>query len=211
MVTPSSHASSHAESPTMSTPTVFLIKRKTKHATVETTTVQDELKCLRVCNVTSNEKVSKEFWCFWCRLDYTAQPLHVPLRYRPRQVAKAFIGKVSSETYVIKGNIQTCCNTTNMEVSEETFEVDGNFCSYECALAFIIDNQHNSEYWQSETLLYKMFKTNNPEKALFKSAPHWRLLSRFGGHLSKEEFHKHSGNFKYAGKIIFVHRIFMVE
>lgn len=190
---------------------VFTITRKLKNANVETTTIQDELKCLRVCNASSNERSCKEFWCFWCRLDYDTAPIHIPLRYRPKQVAKAFIGKVSSETYVIKGNVQANCDTTNFEVSEETFEVDGVFCSYECALAFILDNRHNSEYAQSETLLYTMFRKNNPDAPLFSVASHWRLLKRFGGHLSREEFKASCGKFKYAGKIIFVHRIFMIN
>jgi hypothetical protein len=191
--------------------TSFTIKRKLKEDVVETVTIQDELKCMRLCTTSSCEQQGKEFWCFWCRLDYNTQPIYAPLRYRPKQVAKAFIGKVSSETYVIKGNVQTSCSTTNFEVSEETFEVDGIFCSYECTLAFILENKKNTEYLHSETLLYKMFRKNNPNSQLFSAAPHWRLLKRFGGHLSKEDFHKNSGKFKYSGKIIFVHRVFMIQ
>ena len=192
--------------------TVFTIKRKLKDDAVETITLQDELKCSRLCNASSNERAPKEFWCFWCRLDYAStQPVHAPLRYRPKQVAKAFIGKVSSETYVIKGNVQTRCDTTNFEVADETFEVDGIFCSYECALAYVRDNRHKSEFAQSETLLYTMFRANNPDAPLFAAASHWRLLKRFGGHLSREEFKASCGTFKYSGKIVFVHRIFMAK
>jgi hypothetical protein len=189
----------------------FSITRKIKEPTVESIVVQDELKVARMCNLTSNEKPVQEFCCYWCKLDTSCRPVHVPLRYRPKQVAKAFIGKVSSETYVIKGNVQESREATNFEVSEESFEVDGVFCTYACALSFILDNAHNTEYAQSETLLYTMFRKNNQDAPLFKPAPHWRLLKKFGGHLSPEEFHSSTQSYKYGGKVIYVHRVFMLE
>jgi hypothetical protein len=192
-------------------PLFFSIARKLKDPVVESIVVQDELKVPRMCHLSSNEKTAQEFCCYWCRLDSNCRPIHVPLRYRPKQVAKAFIGKVSSETYVIKGNVQENCEATNFEVSEESFEVDGVFCTYACALAFIRDNTHNTEYAHSETLLYTMFRKHNLTAPLFNPAPHWRLLKKFGGHLSPEEFHSMTQSYKYGGKVIYVHRVFMLE
>lgn len=66
----------------------------------------------------------------------------------------------------------------------------GNFCSYNCALAYNIDS--NDNVWKRNSLLNLLyFKTYNIDRKI-KAAPHWKLLKEYGGDLTIEDFRKNS-------------------
>ena len=72
----------------------------------------------------------------------------------------------------------------------DKFYCIGNFCSYNCALAYNIDS--NDNVWKRTSLLnllyYKTYGLN--EKII--TAPDWRQLEDFGGNLTIDEFRKSS-------------------
>ena len=78
-------------------------------------------------------------------------------------------------------------------IEKEYYEVDGNFCSFPCLIAYYKDNQNRIEYKNSKGLIQRMYKTLYESNLVWTCAPDIRLLKKFGGHLSIEEFRSAEG------------------
>jgi hypothetical protein len=78
------------------------------------------------------------------------------------------------------------------KITQEYFDTDGIFCSFNCCLAYANDlSIYNIRYRESGALillLYKKIFNQSPFKGSLKAAPDWRLLKMFGGILSIDEF-----------------------
>ena len=107
--------------------------------------------------------------CYWCKHSCKHSPIGCPIKYNNKP--------------------------------KKHYIVDGIFCSFNCCYAFIKDNSHNSLYETSAQLLHKMcnelYKKCDDEYIQINSAPNWRLLKSFGGHLSIEEFHNNFKTYSY--------------
>ncbi len=67
------------------------------------------------------------------------------------------------------------------------FNCVGNFCSWECMMAYNIDiNDENIA--KRTSLIYMMYKKTYNSYRLIKQAPSWKILIDFGGSLSIEEY-----------------------
>ena len=63
----------------------------------------------------------------------------------------------------------------------------GNFCSYNCALAYNLDiNDEN--IWKRQGLINLLYKKTYNINKNIKKAPHWSFLKEYGGHLSISKF-----------------------
>lgn len=65
---------------------------------------------------------------------------------------------------------------------------DGIFCSFNCCMSFIIDQQYNPFYDLSLCLLNNIYKDVTSSENTIEPAPHWRLINSFGGHLTINQF-----------------------
>jgi hypothetical protein len=75
------------------------------------------------------------------------------------------------------------------------FEVFGNFCSPNCAVAYIFDHFDDDEMWDRYALLNMLYqKVYDCPGAIVKSAPDVLFLKKLGGILTIEEFREISGN-----------------
>lgn len=187
------------------------ISELTDKNTTEIVSFLDETKRLHKCNISMVDFKNKEelndymkYNCFWCRHPFDTRPLGCPISYVSKIATTTYVSEISRETYSIKENItQSKCFikkrndkntlTKNCEVNENNYyQTDGIFCSFNCISAFIIDNKHNRLYDLSRMLLIKMYNdimnTKNTEIVIIKSAPHWKLLTEYGGHLNIKEF-----------------------
>ena len=96
--------------------------------------------------------------------------------------------------YTIKEDItisrRLSLNENRISLSiKEYYETDGIFCSFNCCKAFINDNKHKNIYNHSLTLLTKMYNDMlGTTVSVIDTAPHWRNLEEYGGHLSISEF-----------------------
>jgi hypothetical protein len=90
-------------------------------------------------------------------------------------------------------------NSSVIDVNERSYySCDGNFCSFNCAKAFIKDNKHNSLYEHSEFLLSKLYFDMFGEKnVVINPAPHWRLLVDYGGNLTINQFRDNFSKTQY--------------
>ena len=164
----------------------------------------DETKKIKNCNISfidfkSKKEIDyKNYNCFWCRNKFPGNGLGCPIKFKSPSVTKEYKSNISKNTYIINENItnekiNNINENDNYTINNNTiYETYGIFCSFNCCLAFIKDNKHNDIYNNSEFLLYQLYNNNN-----IIPAPHWTLLSDYGGKLSIEEFRKNFNNMQY--------------
>jgi hypothetical protein len=185
----------------------------------------DESKRLHKCFVTmidfktNNEHASFcSYNCFWCRHGIETKPLGCPIRYISRSARKVYNSEISKENYTIKENIteskQKIINESNKispTASVITSKVDvcsnnyystfGVFCSFNCIMAYILENKHNRLFDLSSILLLKMYNEilniKNSQITLIKPAPHWTLLVEYGGTMTIKEFRQSFNRIEY--------------
>lgn len=145
----------------------------------------------------SSEKVTKENFlcCFWDRELISERVIKCP-------ISKIYKNKVNTYISSINGNEYTIQDSLN--VSDFYYTTDGNFCSPECCMAFIKSNENDTLYESSETLLSELLGYR-PDYA-----PSWRLLKKYGGTLSIEEFRASFKNKNYIFEGIATHPILFV-
>lgn len=118
--------------------------------------------------------------CMWCREPFITCPLGIPVTFWDRHSR-------SRERQTIMDK----CRHMNMAIDDsfEFFETDGVYCSFPCMKAQIMHEYSNPRYKNSFallTLLYiKLFDTTSVHIPV---APSWKLLKRWGGHMTIEEW-----------------------
>jgi hypothetical protein len=162
---------------------------------------------------------STEMSCFWCRHPFDTMPVGCPLYYNSQRIIKKMSSETSKEPCMIRENVSTHVyqkikgNLDHIPVNEKDFYiVDGIFCSFPCCLSFIKDNKHkNPIYRDSEHLLRQMcqqifgYSVHTPLSIV--TAPSWRLLQAYGGHLSIQSFRKCFENTHYIKNNQIVHSL----
>ena len=74
-----------------------------------------------------------------------------------------------------------------------TFYVYGSFCSFECAAKYITETYHNREMWEKYVLLNHYYnELHDTQNKRVKTAPDRRLLLKFGGTMTIEEYRSES-------------------
>lgn len=138
--------------------------------------------------------------CFWCRHQFSTIPIGCPLEYVSSEVVKTYYSEITKDIYTIREKIskqkresleqQT---TSNPDIKlainkKEYYITDGIFCSFNCALSFIMENEYKPQYNLSKSLLVSMYEQIFNEQCNIIPAPSWRLLTSYGGEQSIEEF-----------------------
>lgn len=146
-------------------------------------TLVDELKN------THNTKISMiynqpSYNCFWDHHPFTNKPVYCPIEKIHNPLIKNYVSHINGKDYKIQDSMQ--------ESKYQEYYVDGIFCSVECCLAYIDSNKYDPMYQNSEYYLREIFSFVEQKKA-----PHWRLLSVYGGNLSIEDFRKSFVNTMY--------------
>lgn len=156
--------------------------------------------------------------CFWCRHTFQTRPIGCPLYYLPHRIIKKINSETSKDVCILRENISLATfekiKTSLIHIpvlEQDIFIVDGVFCSFPCCMAFIQDNKNkNPLYRESECLLrqmyQKIFETADRTNPII-SAPSWRLLQDYGGHLSITDFRRCFENTHYIETNQIVHEI----
>jgi hypothetical protein len=74
-----------------------------------------------------------------------------------------------------------------IDYKNNIYITDGIYCSFNCCLSFIYDNESNNLYEKSNKLLINIYKLCFGNTKI-EPAPSWRLLKKFGGEYTIEEF-----------------------
>jgi len=154
--------------------------------------------------------------CFWCRNQFSSAPIGIPLRYVWSQSVKSYYSEITKDTYQIRENISIkkrqqleALKSAPETIGENSYEVDininkneyyitdGVFCSFNCAYAYILDNEQNPDYTLSKSLIINMYERLFEAEFTIFAAPNWRLLSQYGGHLTIDEFREQFNKIEY--------------
>lgn len=174
----------------------FLDESKTKHKCV-----------VSMIDFRTGSNVRKlGYHCFWDHHPIPSDLVAIgcPIKYVPSQMVKKYYSEISKDTYVIKENITEKISSKitdkRLEIIKKGFyQTDGAFCSFNCAMAFAMDNKHDSMYSMSETLLVKMYNCMYKNKVpIILEAPSYRVLERYGGTLNIESFRESFNKIEYS-------------
>lgn len=135
--------------------------------------------------------------CFWCKHQFTTSPIGCPVTFCNSLIEKSYVSHITKDKYFMKENIgnrklgliESSDNIEVIPIKKDYYLTDGCFCSFNCTLAYIKDNNHDLFYKDSQSLLNSLYYHMIGKKVgkLFP-APHWRLLKDFGGPLDIVEF-----------------------
>ncbi len=144
--------------------------------------------------------------CRWCvgKIPVGCRPLGCPVDWLPSQIIRTSFSEMGRDDFTIKENvISAALPTAALGKKKESSEVDNRpahyktrhiFDSLNCVLAFAIDQREVPEYKFSIQLVHKLFRDLFPEaNHELQAAPHWSLLKRHGGFLSKKKFDERIG------------------
>lgn len=172
--------------------------------------------CTMINNVNEQLPLKTTCHCYWCRNPFSSIPIGVPIKYIHSQSIKSYYSEITKDTYKIRENISTkkrielekmleSQKTSNNETDtydisvdkKEYYITDGMFCSFNCAYAYFLDNEHKSEYTLSKSLLTKMYEQLFSTDFTIFPAPNWQLLIQYGGHLTIDEFRDQFNKIEY--------------
>jgi hypothetical protein len=182
----------------------------------------DESKKTKNCNITMFSLYPKGFLepsdkicCWWCSHFFKTKPIGIPLRYVPNQIIKTYTSEITKDKYVIKENVSKSFSTDKNEneriecekIEKDYYETEGIFCSFNCFLAFIDENKHNSRYRNSKILMSNIYKEYfGKDLSEINPAPSWKLLEEYGGYMSIEEFRDKMNTFVFIDNGILLHK-----
>ena len=133
--------------------------------------------------------------CFYCTEPFNTSPLGIPVGYIP-----SFYKDKHNTMIIHNEREKKHALEKGYEIYErDYYEVDGNFCSFHFMLSYI--KQHrDGPYNESMSLLKKMHHKMFNSSLVLKWAPDIRLLKKFGGHLTTQEWRSDEGQ-KYIPMI----------
>jgi len=171
-------------------------RNETKKSKQKIIDIIDNDKQIHSCTILNNNKK-----CFWDKHDITSKCIiSCPLKLKPPQIIKIYKHPVSNERYTIKENVSTSIEMQGIDAKhlidkylsiEKQIEAVDTFCSFNCCLSYILDNQHDPTFINSENILRYMWDEICPNIKLVP-APSWRLIEGFGGNMSIQEFRNHT-------------------
>ena len=127
--------------------------------------------------------------CWNCRHTFSTYPIGCPIRYV----------KTSMLSPILFSQIKEWLKSMNLpEDIGDIFETEGIFCSFPCALRYIISQGKVALYKKSATLLALMYSRFTGQISDIPKAASWKVLKPYGGHLTIEEYRESFGKFSYV-------------
>lgn len=155
--------------------------------------------------------------CEWCRHPFDSVPLGVPVKYVPSEAIKRY----KADT-ITRLTVETITESRQKELRDEYGVVsiftqdpdefsystlllkngyylsDSIVCSYDCMLAFIQVNSHDSLYTHSRMLANRIIRDTHGPDVTIHPAGSYRLLEAYGGPLSIEKFREEFSTVNYT-------------
>jgi hypothetical protein len=125
--------------------------------------------------------------CWWCRTTFQTKPIGCPLAYHKKGdglYKERFKEKLKAANLSTDGPL-------------DFFETEGLFCSFPCCKAYILDRRGSVKYKESASLLVHLYYILFQEHEVIPTAPSWKMLREYGGHLSIQEFRATFGKLEY--------------
>ncbi len=159
----------------------------------------DETKKLRSCTVSNIDFSKKDLCCWWCKSQFDGPAWACPIDIKPLLVEKRYTSAISKSPYSIFEKT-TGINDTGKKIS---FITEGIFCSINCCVAWVNENSpRDPVYRHSSVLLTQMYNfvlnTQEDFRQLPPPAPQWKMLDKFGGNLTLDEFRQNISKISYV-------------
>jgi hypothetical protein len=169
----------------------------------------DESRRMRTTTLTQPH-MKDDLWCWWCKHSFEGSSWGCPLQLAAHVSHHTYVSAISKTRYTLAEK------TTSDPQERCSYITDGSFCSMNCCYAWAQDNDSKPEYSTTKYLLTKMYNQacvpkqcvefvcdkdgprQSSDHVLPPAAPHWRLLRRFGGYLTIEQFRKDFGKITYV-------------
>lgn len=137
--------------------------------------------------------------CYWCKNNFASRPIGCPIKFVNSSIEKSYTSQITKDKYYMKENVTKTKLKSILSkpfqgidivpIENDHYLTDGVFCSFNCVVAFIKDNNNDIFYRESYSLIHSMYEEFSGKKiSKIFPAPHWRLLKDYGGHLSIDEF-----------------------
>jgi len=130
--------------------------------------------------------------CWWCRSSFTSIPVGCPLKYNKN--TPGTLDSKRFEEYLKSINIVS-------DGTNDFFETEGLFCTLSCAKSYALEQLQKTsspKYKDSLTLLNLIqYKVSNVHTEI-PSAPSWKMIDEWGGHLTPREFRESFGLVEYT-------------
>lgn len=169
----------------------------------DTVTFHDELRKLHKCCISTIVQ-GKKYSCYWCRHPFDSPPIGCPIDYKPKVIARTYSSEISKDTFSVLESIPRKTKIVNPSIvnmsMSESYETDGVFCSFNCALAFANDNKLNPMYSRSISLINRIYSDIYEKGSVLTPSPSWRLLEDYGGPLTIDEYRKNLHRISYESK-----------
>lgn len=176
----------------------------------------------------NNNTYGPHYYCFWDHHPLgPANRISCPVEYIFSQAVRSYFSEVSKNKYTIRENLTNKsalklrphrlsekaagvlrklveCNDAknNFDVMDllanDFYLTDAVFCSYNCCLAFILENFRNPLYKESEQLLYKMYYDAFGISEKITPSNHYRTLAVYGGKVSIGKFRQNLESIEYS-------------
>ena len=150
----------------------------------------------------------KKCCCFWCHHP-VGNPNHLgigcPVNYVSDVISKTYYSEISKDNFSIRENIprskleqfKNCIDKRIIIDQKGYYETYGYFCSFNCCMAFVIDNRSNPVFRNSKFLLLSVYSKFTGLNKEIEPAPDWRTLRDYGGTLTIEEFRSAFNNMRF--------------
>ena len=131
--------------------------------------------------------------CFYCTEPFSNAPLGIPVGFVPSYYEqKGPDGECYPITLTSAKRKNEVKELGHRVIERDYYETDGNFCSFPCMIAYY--GQHRDMYTDTTMPLMKRMHMELMGHALPRdAAPSIRLLKKFGGHLSINEWRSVEG------------------
>jgi len=154
--------------------------------------------------------------CFWDHhpIPKNIKPIGCPIKYVSHQIEKKYYSELSKDNFIIKENItndkfETMKNSKDKRFSltEKGYYITiGAFCSFNCCMAYYLNNRNDSRFRETKTLLLRMYNEtmtempgeNSKEVNLIQPAHRFEVLIPYGGDISIEEFRNSLNKIEYV-------------
>ncbi len=130
--------------------------------------------------------------CWWCRSTFNSHPIGCPIKYNPEK--SSGIDKDRMLERLQKLNLPATAGT-------DFFETEGLFCTFPCVKAYILDQisrTKSPKYKKSLTILTLLYMKLMGNVVIIPTAPTWKVITDWGGHLSPQEFRASTGLLEYS-------------
>lgn len=140
--------------------------------------------------------------CWWCTFSFDTPPIGCPVRYVHAKARRSYTSEINKEHHTIYGELPSSDikeDDKTKLVSPGYYETIGAFCSFNCCQAYIDTRKHDALYDDSFILLRRLYRDivgKTPQNLI--PAPHWSLLTKFGGNMSLEEFRNSFENMHFV-------------